>query len=53
MWLWQDTYLVTGALVFTSERAAAFLGLHDQLAAFQAWMADADCGLSLLQPSGP
>lgn len=36
MWLWQDSYLVIGALVFSADRAAAFLGLHEQLAALHA-----------------
>jgi len=29
--LWQDTYLVVGALIFTAHRAAAFLGLGEEL----------------------
>jgi hypothetical protein len=32
MWLWQDAYLVSGALVLTAERAANFLGVDDQAA---------------------
>jgi hypothetical protein len=31
LWLWHDTYLVLGVLVFSTERAVSFLGLHDQL----------------------
>lgn len=31
LWLWHDTYLVLGALVFSTDRAAGVLGLHDQL----------------------
>jgi hypothetical protein len=51
MWLWQDTYLVIGALIFTAERAAAFLGLHDQVAALQAWMEESQRRLVDLRPS--
>jgi hypothetical protein len=29
LWLWQDAYLVAGALVFTAGRAASFLGLDE------------------------
>lgn len=29
LWLWQDAYLVAGALVFTTGRAASFLGLDE------------------------
>jgi hypothetical protein len=53
LWLWQDTYLVLGALVFTTGRAAAFLGLHDQLAAVNAWMAELNRQLPALRPSAP
>ena len=53
LWLWQDTYLVTGALVFTASRAAAFLGLHGQLTALHAWMAELNRLLPLLQPGTP
>lgn len=53
LWLWQDTYLVTGALVFTAGRAAAFLGLHDQLAAIDAWTAELNHRLPALRPSVP
>jgi hypothetical protein len=50
LWLWQDTYLVIGALVFTAARAAAFLGLSDQLAALNAWMAGLNRRLPALRP---
>jgi hypothetical protein len=52
VWFWQDAYLVIGALIFTSERAAAFLGLHDQLNAVKAWIAEAYTQLSALRPNG-
>jgi hypothetical protein len=51
-WLWLDTYLVIGALVFTAERGAAFLGLGDELAAISAWMEDVQGRLGALRPSG-
>jgi hypothetical protein len=51
MWLWQDTYLVIGALIFTAERAAVFLGLRDQVAALQAWMQESQRRLVELRPS--
>ena len=53
LWLWQDTYLVIGALMFTAERAATFLGLENQLAAIRAWMEEAQGRLEALRPSGP
>lgn len=52
-WLWQDTYLVIGALVFTAERAAAFLGLHDQLTALHEWITELNRRLPDLRPSEP
>lgn len=52
MWLWQDTYLVIGALIFTAERAAAFLGLDAQVAALQVWMQESQRRLVDLRPSG-
>lgn len=51
-WLWLDTYLVVGALIFTAERAAAFLGLDDELKAIGAWMEDVHGRLEALRPSG-
>jgi hypothetical protein len=50
---WQDTYLVIGALLFTADRAASFLGLHDQLTALHAWMAELNRRLPALRPSAP
>ncbi|HUY51800.1 MAG TPA: hypothetical protein VMV92_39895 [Streptosporangiaceae bacterium] len=49
-WLWQDTYLVLGALVFSADRAAAFLGLDEQLAALHALTGQLDERLPALRP---
>lgn len=51
LWLWQDTYLVLGALVFSTDRAASFLGLHDQLTALRALTEHLDQRLPTLRPS--
>jgi hypothetical protein len=53
MWLWQHAYLVIGALVFTASRAAAFLGLDDQLTGLNAWMAELNRRLPALRPGEP
>jgi hypothetical protein len=53
MWLWQDSYLVIGALVFSADRAAAFLGLHEQLAALHALTEQLDQRLPALRPGMP
>jgi hypothetical protein len=50
MWVWQDSYLVLGALVFAADRAASFLGLIDQLAALQALTEHLDQRLPALRP---
>jgi hypothetical protein len=50
LWLWQDSYLVLGALVFAADRAASFLGLVDQLAALSALTEQLDQRLPLLRP---
>jgi len=50
---WQDTYLVIGTLLFTADRAASFPGLHDQLTALHAWMAELNRRLPALPPSAP
>jgi hypothetical protein len=52
MWLWQDTYLTIGALVFTASRAAGFLGLDHQTMVLQTWIAELDCRLPALRPTG-
>jgi hypothetical protein len=49
-WLWQDAYLVIGALLFTTERAAAFLGLGDELAALGEWMQESQRRLLDVRP---
>jgi hypothetical protein len=49
-WLWHDTYLVLGALVFTAERAAAFLALDHQIAALNTWTGELDGTLPTLRP---
>ena len=46
MCLWQDTYLVIGALAFTADRAAAFLGLNNQLTARHATARSRQAGTS-------
>ncbi len=53
LWLWQDTYLVLGALVFTADRAANFLGLYDHLAAMHALVEQLDQRLPALRPTDP
>lgn len=53
LWLWQDTYLVLGALVFSADRAAIFLGLHEQLAALDALTGHLDRRLPALRPGMP
>jgi hypothetical protein len=50
LWLWQDIYLVIGALVLTADRAASFLGLHDQLAVISALTEHLDQRLPALRP---
>jgi len=53
-WLRQDTYLVLGALVFSTDRAAAFLGLPEQqLAALDALVEQLDQRLPALRPAMP
>jgi len=54
LWLWQDTHLVLGALVFSTDRAAAFLGLPEQqLAALDALVEQLDQRLPALRPAMP
>jgi hypothetical protein len=50
-WLWHDAYLVLGALVFTADRAAVFLGLEDQLTALRTWTVELNGTLPKLRPS--
>jgi hypothetical protein len=51
LWHWQDAYLALGALVFTADRAAHFLGLSEQLDALRAWTAELDQVLPALRPA--
>jgi hypothetical protein len=53
LWLWQDAYLVLGALIFSADRAAAFLGLPDQLAALNVLTGRLDERLLALRPAMP
>jgi hypothetical protein len=53
LWLWQDAYLVLGALVFSADRAAGFLGLHDDLAAVHNLAERLDKRLPALRPAIP
>jgi hypothetical protein len=53
LWLWQDTYLVIGALVFTAERVAYFLRLNDQLTGLHDWISELARRLLQLRPSEP
>ncbi len=53
MWLWQDSYLVLGALVFTTDRAAGFLGLQEEVAALHALTGQLDQRLPALRPDMP
>lgn len=50
LWLWHDALLVHGALVFTSDRAAAFLALEEQFAALHAWAVELDRILPASRP---
>jgi hypothetical protein len=51
LWLWQDAYLVLGALVLTADRAASFLGLDNQVAALSALIQHLNRTLPALRPS--
>ena len=52
LWLWQDSYLVLGALVFTADRAASFLGLDNQTETLRALIQYLDHTLPGLRPTG-
>lgn len=52
LWLWQDSYLVLGALVLTADRAASFLGLDDQAATLHALIEYLNRTLPALRPTG-
>jgi hypothetical protein len=51
-WLWHDTYLASGALVFSAERAANFLGLTEPMRAVEAGKLAIQQALEALR-SGP
>lgn len=51
VWLWQDTYLVIGAMTFTAERAAAFLGQGDEMTALGQWMQESQRRLLAVRPN--
>jgi hypothetical protein len=48
--LWQDTYLVVGALISTAHRAAAFLGLGEELTVLDLWMQECQHRLLHVRP---
>ena len=50
VWLWQDAYLVLGALVLSAGRAASFLGLDNQAATLNALTQHLNRTLSTLRP---
>lgn len=50
LWLWQDSYLVLGALVLTAGRAASFLGLDDQAVILDALTGYLNRALPALRP---
>jgi hypothetical protein len=50
LWLWQDAYLVAGALVFTTGRAASFLGLDEYAERLNALTAYLSHALAALRP---
>jgi hypothetical protein len=50
LWLWQDAYLVAGALVFTAGRAASFLGLNEYEERLNALTAYLSRALAALRP---
>lgn len=50
LWFWHDSYLVAGALLFSGERAAAFLGLEQRVTAFRAGMTDVQNSLKAVRP---
>lgn len=52
LWLWQDSYLALGALVFSAGRAANFLGLDDQAATLHALIQHLNSALPALRPTG-
>jgi hypothetical protein len=53
VWLWQDTYLVVGALIFTAHRAATLLGLGEELTVLDGWMQECQHRLLHVRPKDP
>jgi hypothetical protein len=51
IWLWQDAYLVAGALVLTADRAVRFLGLHEHAARSEALIGSLQHVLIALRPA--
>ena len=51
-WFWHDTYLACGALLFSAERAAYFLGLNEPMRAVQAGKTAIQGALEVIR-SGP
>lgn len=50
LWLWQDAYLVAGALMFTSGRVASFLGLDEYVERLNALTVHLSRTLAALRP---
>jgi hypothetical protein len=50
LWLWQDAYLVAGALVFAAGRAADFLGLDEYAERLNALTTYLSHALAALRP---
>ena len=53
IWLWQDVYLATGALMLTAGRAVSFLGLHEHGARQPNLLGDLQRTLVALRPTVP
>ena len=50
IWLWQDIYLVAGALVLTADRAVRLLGTQEQTAQLEALVGNLQHTLDALRP---
>jgi hypothetical protein len=50
LWFWHDTYLVSGALLFSGERAATFLGREQHATSLRAGMTDVQHALKSVRP---
>jgi len=53
VWPWQDTYLVVGALIFTADCAAAFLGLGKELTVLDGGCKSASTDFYMCGPRTP